>query len=267
MIGSVFFENLWNFIVDHSKEFVSTIIVLLICLIAIVVGYFIEKKYSSKKGKKKYVIELAKNIFSFYRGFIIFVGILLICSTWGVKLTSVLIGLAIFFATIALGSRKIIADIIRGLEINFSNLYDLDDIVEINGFTGYVKDITLKTTKLLNINNEVRIIANSEIREITNYSKYPHVSSFEISLSNKENVKMIIGLLEDNFSKNDDKFEKIIEGPNVIGISEMTNDRIIIKIQYKDKYDLSNTLLTDIKVFVKEILDLNNINFEFFKRD
>ena len=78
---------------------------------------------------------------------------------------------------------------------------------------------------------------------------------------------MIIGLLEDNFSKNDDKFEKIIEGPNVIGISEMTNDRIIIKIQYKDKYDLSNTLLTDIKVFVKEILDLNNINFEFFKRD
>ena len=129
MIGSVFFENLWKFIVDHSKEFVSTIIVLLIWLIAIVVGYFIEKKYSSKKGKKKYVIELAKNIFSFYRGFIIFVGILVICSTWGVKLTSVLIGLAIFFATIALGSRKIIADIIRGLEINFSNLYDLDDIV------------------------------------------------------------------------------------------------------------------------------------------
>lgn len=267
MIGSVFFDNLWNFIVAHSKEFLSTLIVLIICVIAIVVGYFIEKKYSSKKEKKKYAIQLAKNIFSFYRGVIIFVGALVICSTWGVKLTPVLIGLAIFFTTIAIGSKKMIADIIRGLEINFSNLFDLDDIVEINGFTGYVKDITLKTTKLLNINNEIRVIANSEIREFTNYSKYPHVTSFEITLSNQENIKKVVDLLEDNFSNNDDRFEKIIEGPNVIGISEITNESTNVKIQYKHKYDLTNTLLTEIKVFVKEILDLNNINFEFFKKD
>lgn len=267
MKGSVFFDNVWKFISEHSEEFVSTIIILLFCIIVIMVGYIVQKKYSANKRKKKFAVLLAQDIFSFFRGFVIVVCSLIILSIWGANFNSLLIGFAIFFLAVALGSRQMITDIIRGLEINFSNYFDIDDVVEINGFIGYVKEINLKTTKLLNTKNEYRTFPNGEIREFTNYSKFPHVTTLEIIILNDNHIKKAIEILEDNISKNDDKFENIIEGPNILGVTDVLDNTTIIKITYKAKYDITNNLLTELKLFVKEILKDNNIPFKFYDKE
>lgn len=260
---SVFFDNLGSFIVEHSREFIASFIVLLICVLAIIIGYLVEKKYASKNEKKKNLVELAKNINSFYRGLIIFIAVLIICSSWGVNVTAVLIGFAIFLIVIALGTRKIIADIVNGLFINFSNYYDIDDIVEINGFIGYVKEITLKATKLVNLNNETKVISNSQIVEFTNYSKLPYAYSFEMIVDYSSDIKKVMELLEDRYSNFDDKFDSIIEGPNLIGIIDVTNQGYLIKVVVKTKYDLYNATISHVKKITKEVLDDNNIKFMF----
>lgn len=260
---SVFFDNLGSFIVDHSREFISSFIVLLISVLAILVGYLVEKKYVSKNDKKKHLVELAKNINSFYRGLIIFIAVLIICSSWGVNVTAVLIGFGIFLIVIALGTKKVIADIVNGLLISFSNYYDIDDVVEINGFIGYVKEITLKNTKLVNLNNEIKVISNSQIVEFTNYSKLPHAYSFEMIIDRSSDIKKVVELLEDRYSNFDDKFDNIIEGPNLIGITDVINQGYLVKVVVKTKYDLYNTTISYVKNCTKEILDQNNINFKF----
>lgn len=45
------------------------------------------------------------------------------------------------------------------------------DLVEINGFTGTVVDLGLKSTKLKSYENIIKIISNKNISEVTNYSK------------------------------------------------------------------------------------------------
>lgn len=266
MIISVFFRNLWDYIVNHSQEFFSTLIVIILCVIAIIVGYIVTKKYSSKKDKKKNVINLANNLFTFYRAIVIFIGIIIICSSWGIKLTAVLIGIAIVLIGLSLGAKQVIADIINGLIITFSNYYDIDDYVCINGCKGYVKEIKLKATKIVNVANEVIIISNSEIKEVINYSKNPYVSSFEVLLDKTENVKKIINLLEDNLSNTNDKIEGIIEGPNIIGLTDVVNEGFVIKIVIKSAIDVNNLIISEVKKYTMELLDLNNIKYTFYKR-
>lgn len=266
MIISVFFNNLWDYIVEHSKEIISTIIVMLICTLAIIIGYIVARKYTSKRNRKKYAVSLASSLFSFYRGIVIFIGLLIICSAWGVKLTAVLIGIAIILIGLAIGAKDIIADIISGLIITFSDYYDVDDYISINGFEGYVKEIRLKTTKLINLNNEVKIISNSLIKEIINYSKNPYVGSFEILLPKNIDIKEVTSILEDNLGNIHDNIEGIIEGPNVIGLVDVNNEGNILKIVVKSIIDLNGLILSGVKSFTKEILDSNKINFKFYNK-
>lgn len=265
MIISVFFDNLGNFIINHSSEFVSSFIILISGIFAILVGYFVQKNYTEKKDRKKNLIYLAKNIFTFYRGLVIFIIVLLIANSWGVNLTAVLVGIAIVLIAVVFSARKIIADIISGLFINFSDYYNIDDVVEINGFIGYVKEITLRSTKLVNSNNESRIISNSEISEFTNYSKLPYIYSIEIKTNYSVDINKIITLLEDSFINFEDNYDNIIEGPNVIGLKDITNQGYIIKIIVKTKYDFNNATITNIKRFIKETLDHNKIEFMFIE--
>ena len=58
---------------------------------------------------------------------------------------------------IGLGAQDLIKDLLSGFSIIFENHYDIDDIVEIKGFKGRVLDIGLKSTKLINWKNEVKI--------------------------------------------------------------------------------------------------------------
>lgn len=267
MIFSVFFSNLWDYIKEHSKEMFSTVIVILICFLAIIIGYIVEKKFTARKGQKKYIISLANNLYSFYKWIVIFVGILIVCSAWGVKLTAVLIGIAIVLIGISIGARRIVADIIHGLIITFSDYFDIDDFVVINGFKGYVKEIRLRSTKLINVNNEVKIISNSDIRDISNYSKHPYVSSFEMIIDSKHQIDKVILLLEDNMGNINEKIEGIIEGPNILGITDVVNEGTIIRVVIKSIIDVNNLIISGVKKYTREILDLNKIEFKFCNKE
>ena len=264
---SVFFNNLWEYVVNHSREFFSTLIVILICVLVIIIGYIVAKKYTSKKSTKKYANELANKLFYFYRFIVCFIGVLIICSSWGIKLTAVLIGFAILLIGLSIGAKDVIADIISGLIITFSDYYDIDDYVCINGFKGFVKEVRLKTTKLINLKNEVRIIANSTIKEITNYSKNPFVNQFEIEFDKKENIEKVISILEDNLGNVNENIDGIIEGPNIIGLTDINNDGYVIKVVIKSKIDENNLVISGVKKYTKEILEFNNISFKFYKKD
>ena len=267
MIISAFFNNLWDFILKYSKEFISTFIVIIICLLALVIGYLILKKYISN-NKRKYVLKLANSIFSFYKFIVIFIGLIIVCSTWGIKLTAVLIGVAIILIGIIISAKNSIADIINGLSITFGNYFDIDEFVDINGFKGYVKEVNLKTTKIVNINNEIKTISNAEIRNVINYSRNPYIHIIELLFDFTVNdINNVITLLEDSMSCIGENYDEIIEGPNVIGLSDVNNQGYVIKIVFKAKYDWNNLIISKIKLQTKNVLDKNNINFKFISKE
>jgi small conductance mechanosensitive channel len=182
---------------------------------------------------------------------------------WGINVLPALAGLGILGLVVGLGAQSLIKDFIAGFFIIFEHHFDVGDVVEINGFKGKVVDIGLKTTRVQNWKNAIKIFANGVITEPINYSKNPSVAVIEFGIAYGEDVQKTIDILNQELPKYQERFPDILEAPTVLGVTQLAdssvNMRVIIKTATETHYGIERGFLQ----IIKEILDKNNIEIPF----
>lgn len=258
------YDKVKNFIIENTTRIISTIIIICICLLILLIARIITKRFIKKNnGKRKHAVTLAKLLLSICKYVIVILTIVILLSTWGINVAPLLAGAGIVALGISLGAQKIIGDFISGLCIVFENCYDVDDVVEINGFKGRVEEISLRSTKLVNWKNEMRIISNGNINDITNYSKAPSIGSVDITVAYHENIDHVIQVLEEHLGELRDMFPQIIEGPNVIGVVGLNDSSVAIRVNVKTNTEEHYAVERGINKFVKDLFDKEGIEIPF----
>ncbi len=136
--------------------------------------------------------------------------------------TSVLVTSAsILTLAISLGSKDLVADILSGIFIIFEGDFHIGDIIEVNGFKGKVIDIGVRSTKLKDSNNNIKIIDNQSVKNILNMSKESSMVFINLTLSTNQPLDEIEKMLDRELPKIGEKTPEIIRGPFYIGISEI----------------------------------------------
>ena len=262
-LANTFFETIGNFFIEQASRIISTVVVILVAVFLIVLVRFLTKKYiKTQEGKRKHAVTLAKMLLSVFRYFVVILAVIIVLGVWGINVLPVLVGAGIVTIAISFGAQKLIADLIGGVCIVFEDYYDVDDVVEINGFKGKVIEIGLKSTKLINWKNEVRMIANGDITAVTNYSKYPSVGVVEVQVSYKEDINKVISLIEETLKNLKDTYGQILEGPNVVGGLLGLNDsgvsiRVTVKTESEKHYEVERAIRQMIKeLFEKEGIEI-----------
>jgi len=97
----------------------------------------------------------------------------MILTDLGYELGGLATGLGISTVIIALATQDIARSFLGGLSILTDRSFEIGDVIETNTFSGTVEDITLRTTRLRDIHNQVIIIPNSRMMDsfIINTSK------------------------------------------------------------------------------------------------
>ena len=264
-LANAFFESIGRFWVEQASRLIAMFVVIIIAVLLILLVRFITKKFINRQeGKRKHAVTLAKMLLSVFRYFVVIVSVIIILGIWGVNVLPVLVGAGIVTIAISFGAQKLIADLIGGICIVFEDYYDVGDVVEINGFKGSVIEIGLKSTKLVNWKNEVRMISNGDITAITNFSKYPSVGVVEVQISYKEDVNKVIELLENSLSSLKGRYEQILEGPNVVaGILGLNENGISIRITVKTESEKHYEVERGIKQAVKELFEKEGIEIPY----
>ena len=136
-----------------SPKFYQPIIYIAIGLIlnfivSKVVGKITSKGNNAKDKRKTTIINLVKSIIKYLILIIVVLGIL---DAYGVDTTSIIASLGVAAAVIGLAFQDILKDFLAGITIIFDNKYAVGDIIEINGFTGTVTSLGLRTTKIKEI--------------------------------------------------------------------------------------------------------------------
>lgn len=255
-------ENIRDFIKNELTKVISTLVVIaLTMLILLIVGTLVSRFIKKRKTKRKRAVTMAKLLQSFFRYTLIIIMVIVILGIWEINVAPFLAGAGIVGIIIGLGSQSLIRDLLAGVSIVFENYFDIGDVVEIKGYKGKVIEIGMKSTKILNWLGEVKIFANGDINEVTNFSKNPTIAYVEIDVSHRHEINEVIDLLEENLVKLKDIFPQIIEGPNVIGVTAVgaagPTLRIVVKTVSEEHYAVER----GIRKFVKELFDNNNIEF------
>ncbi len=149
-------------------------------LLIILIGYIISKvvsKFIMRAIQKSNRDEIILNFFHtcLRVGFGIVVAMMAL-SQLGVNVTSLLAVFTTVSAAIALALKDTLAEIVDGMKIMFSRPFVKGDVIEVDGVTGKIQEISLLYTFLLTLDNKRIVIPNSTMANsrLINYSSEPY---------------------------------------------------------------------------------------------
>ena len=100
----------------------------------------------------------------------------------GVNMTTIIASVGVLALIVGFSAESLIADVVTGTFMLLENQYNVGDIVEVNGFRGTVTSIGIRTTCITDTGDNVKIINNSEMKNILNRSDNYSKAAISVSL-------------------------------------------------------------------------------------
>ncbi len=123
-------------------------------------------RLSASFAKVKSIVSLVSSIVVFV---LYFSALGLVLKEFGVSLTAYFASASIVGLAVGFGSQGLVQDVVTGLTILFSDIFDVGEMVEISGQSGIVKSIGMRFTVLTNSMGAEVFIPNRTIANVINY--------------------------------------------------------------------------------------------------
>ena len=180
--------------------------------------------------------------------------IVILC--WGLAILGVNIGtivasVGILALIVGFSAESLIADVVTGTFMLLENQYNVGDIVEVNGFRGTVTSIGIRTTCITDTGDNVKIINNSEMKNILNRSDNLSRAISDIAIPYETDIEKLEGelpkLLEEIYSAHTDTMQKT---PQYLGVQALEDSgillRFVVEVSEKDIFSSTRTLNRDL---------------------
>lgn len=164
-----------------------------------------------------------------------FIGVVAILKEFGLPIESIIATAGIGGLAIGFGAQSLVKDIITGFFILFEDQYAVGDYIKTSGFDGIVEEIGIRITKIRAFSGELHIVPNGNIQTVTNLSRGSMRASVNVEIAYEEDVDnalVILSELSKQMSKDNDK---IVEGPNVLGVTNFGETGIQLTVVAKTK--------------------------------
>jgi small conductance mechanosensitive channel len=185
-----------------------------------------EKLHFDEK-KRKTLAGLLKSIVRYVTYFVAVVNILQIL---GIETASLLTAAGIGGLAVGFGAQNLVKDIISGFFIILEDQYNVGDYVETAGVSGTVDEIGLRTTKLRDFGGQLHIIPNGQITRVTNHSRGLMRALVNVSIAYEADLNRALGALEKVCAEVREKREEIVEGPTILGVSNLGPTEVVVTI-------------------------------------
>lgn len=212
-------------------------------------------KFLSKQAEKKREDTLIQIFTWTGRIVILFVATLMILQEIGIPIGPILAGAGIIGLAVGFGGQYLIRDIISGFFIILENQYRIDDVVNFDGTSGLVEDISLRMTTLRDLDGTVHHIPHGEIKKVANLSKdFARVNlNIGVSYNSKlDHVIQIVNEVGNELSQDAQWKEFIIKPPQFLRVDDFADSAIIIKIlgetQALKQWEVAGELRKRIKI-------------------
>ncbi len=167
--------------------------------------------YLKKQDKDSQEVEQRLKGISTFNNIIIWtLGIIFIISNTGFNITGIVTGLGIGGIALALASQNIFMDLFNYFVIFFDQPFQIGDFIVLDGLSGTVEKIGIKTTRIRSLGGEEIIISNTDLtsKRIHNYKKMKkrrvlfslgvvYKTDHDQLVSIPEHIKNIINSIED----------------------------------------------------------------------
>ena len=201
------------------------------------------------------MLTLTANLVRYIAILVIVIGVL---SLLNVDMPTILAGLGVIALIIGFGAESLITDVVTGFFILMDNQYNVGDIIEVGGFRGTVSEIGIRTTSLTDTGGNVKIINNSDMKNILNRSDNSSKAVADFSIPYETDLpkleEKIPALLEEIAAKHPDVFKS---APQYLGVQTLGGSsvdlRFVAEVGETDIYSGARILNHDLFVGFRKL--------------
>lgn len=203
----------------------SMIVFAILCAENLII--FILSLVKTEDHRKRTALSLINNLMRYVAVVAIICGII---AALFADAGSVFAGLGILALIIGFGAESLISDVVTGAFILVDNQYNVGDIIEVNGFRGTVTEIGIRTTSVADSGGNVKIINNSDMKNVLNRSNNSSKALCDFSIPYETDLaaleKQIPAMLAEIYEANQ---EKLRAEPVYLGVNELGDSAIVLR--------------------------------------
>jgi small-conductance mechanosensitive channel len=142
-----------------------------------------------------------------------------------------IVGVALGF-----GAQNLVKDFFAGTFMIFEDQLGVGDVVDLGHASGTVEAVSLRVTRLRDVNGTVWYVRNGEILRVGNQSQNWARAVLDVTVPYREDVARVRSVLSDVADDlwHDEDFEGvIIEEPEIWGVEAVTADEVTIRVTLK----------------------------------
>lgn len=154
----------------------------------------------------------------------------------GFDIAPILAGAGVAGLAIGFGAQNLVRDVISGLFMLIENQIRVNDIAIINGTSGLVEEINLRTTVLRGVDGTVHIFPNGAINTLSNMTHEFSYYVFDVSVAYNEDTDRVIEILKEisEEMRQEGEFQPLILEPlDVFGVDRFGESAVLIKVRLK----------------------------------
>ena len=184
----------------------------------------------------------------------------------GVNITPLLTGAGIAGLAVGFGAQNLVRDVISGFFFILEDQVHVGDVVEVNGTSGLVEAVKLRTLVLRDLSGTVHVVPNGEITTLSNKTKEFSYAVLDIGVAYKEDTDHVSAVLHDvgtDLASDSDFSDSILASLEILGVSEFGDSAVVIKIRIKTRPLKQWMIGRELRRRIKKAFDTEGIEIPF----
>ena len=227
------------------------------------IEYRMNPNYGSvPTARERTLLSLFRNAFTITMVVLI---AMLVLSQIGIDIAPLLAGAGVVGLAIGFGAQKFVQDIITGAFIQIQNAMNEGDIVELNGVSGTVEQLTVRSVGLRTIDGTWYLIPFSSVDQVANFSKDFAYYVADIGVAYRENIENVKQMMFDAFDKLKESSvaDNLLSDFVMFGVQELGDSAVVVRGRVMTKPGTQWGVGRAYREIVKNLSDERGIEIPF----
>jgi len=239
----------------------NIIIIVVVCqVLVLLLSYFYDRRFAKNgsRGNTRAgtINTLMKSVTKYL---LYFIAALMILEVLGINYMPVIASAGVVGVAVGFGAQSLVKDIISGLFIMLEDTYRVGEYVTAAAVSGFVEEFGLRTTKLRDWGNELRVIPNGQIDKVTNYSRGNLYSFLQIPVGYTANLPLVYAAIEKACGRLTEE-KGFANPPRILGVDGVTATGMMIKVAFEASINEKDSIELLLREYCRDALDEAAIN-------
>lgn len=200
-------------------------------------------------------------------GFIWFVASVWILEVVGINFGPLLAGAGIVGVALGFGTQTMVRDFIAGFFLVVEDQYGVGDTVDLGGEAkGTVEQVTLRTTRLRDVEGNVWWVPNGQLTRVANKSHEWARALIDVVVPYQADLEQVCALMKavaDDLTADERWSREVLEAAQVWGVQELGADGVVVRMVIKTRPGSQFGLLRELRRRLKDAFDVAGVVFAY----